>query len=93
MRTRRADDKGWLCWVALRASQFWEFIDKRNIGKHALSLGIFYGTIKITTWAMTFASGFTTKSGIEVAAVIAAVVAPYMALQAAAVKFYFDVRQ
>lgn len=93
MKTRRADDRGLLCWLALRASQFWEFIDKRDIDKHAVSLGIFYGTIKVTGWGMAYASSFTTKSGVEVAAVIAAVVAPYMALQAAALKFYFESRQ
>lgn len=82
---RRADDRGWL-------TRGWDWIDSRDIDKHLLSLGIFYGTIKITSWAMSYASAFTTKNGVEVAAVIAAVMAPYMALQAAAVRFYFDSR-
>jgi len=43
---------------------------------------------------MEFASlVFTTeKSGVEIAAVVAAVTAPYMALQAAAIHFYFRSR-
>lgn len=89
---RRASDKGWLCWVALRAAQFWDFIDKRDIDKHAISMAILYGTVKITTWAMHFAEDGN-RPGIEVAAIIGAVAAPYMALQAAAIKWYFDARQ
>lgn len=82
---RRSEDQGWL-------TRWWDWIDERDIDKHALSLGIFYGTIKVTHWAMEYASAFTLKSGIEVAAVIAAVTAPYMALQAAAISFYFKAR-
>lgn len=81
----RSSDRGWL-------TRVWDWIDERNIDKHAVSMGIFYGTVKITTWAMAYASAETDKSGIEVAAVIAAVAAPYMALQAAALKFYFEAR-
>lgn len=72
---------------------FWDFVDKRQIDKHALSVGIFLGTVKVTEWAMTFANLHPEKSGIETAAIIAAVTAPYMALQAAAVHFYFDSRR
>lgn len=70
----------------------WDWIDKRQIDKHALSVAIFYGTIRLTEWAMAFAEGHPAKPGVELAAIIAAVTAPYMALQAAAVKFYFDAR-
>lgn len=72
--------------------RWWDFIDKRDIDKHILSMGIFYGTVKLTEWAMLFAATHAAKPGIEVAAIIAAVTGPYMALQAAAIKFYFDSR-
>jgi hypothetical protein len=75
-----------------KLSQIWDWIDKRDIDKHVLSLGVFYGTIKVTEWAMTFANAHADRPGLEVAAVVAAVGAPYMALQAAAIKFYFDAR-
>ncbi len=74
------------------ASRLWDWIDQRQIDKHALSLGIFWGTMKLTEWAMAFASANSNRAGIEVAAVIAAVTAPYMALQAAAIKYYFESR-
>lgn len=72
--------------------QLWDWIDKRDIDKHTLSVGIFYGTIKLTEWAMVYASSHPDKPGIEIAAIIAAVTAPYMGLQAAAIKYYFDAR-
>lgn len=89
---RRADDRHWTCTLALRASQFWEFIDRRKIDKHAVSLAILYGTIDVMRWAMSFASSFTGMPGLEKAAIIGAVVAPYMALQGAAIKWYFEAR-
>lgn len=90
-RRRRGDD-GILCLIALRASQFWDFIDKRDIDKHAVSLAILFGTVKVTTWGMHFAEQFSWRPGVELAAIIAAVLAPYMALQAAALGFYFKSR-
>ncbi len=70
----------------------WDWIDERDIDKHAVSLAILYGTVKVVAWAMEYAGAHADKSGVETAAVIAAVSAPYMALQAAAIKFYFEAR-
>lgn len=72
--------------------RLWDWVDKRQIDKHVLSVGIFYGTVKLTGWAMLYASTHPDKPGIDIAAIIAAVTAPYMALQAAAIKFYFEAR-
>lgn len=98
LQRRRIEDrdlKGWralTCWAAQRASEFWDWVDKRDLDKHAVSLLILFGTVKITVWAMHFAE-HGDRPGLEVAAIIGAVVAPYMALQAAAVAFYFKARQ
>lgn len=83
---QRSEDQGPL-------TRMWDFIDKRDIDKHVVSLAILMGTVKVTQWAMAYASAETDKSGAEVAMVIAAVVAPYMALQAAAIQQYFKARQ
>lgn len=90
---RRASDH--MLYVVCRgATGLWDWIDRRNIDKHAVSLVVLWGTWQITTWAMEFSSLFFTtgKNGLELAAVIAAVTAPYMALQAAALSFYFRAR-
>jgi uncharacterized membrane protein YpjA len=87
----RRDDGGALCWIAARATQAWDWIDKRDIDKHAVSLVVLYGTWAVTRWAMRFAENGD-RPGLEIAAIIAAVSAPYMALQAAAIAFYFKAR-
>ena len=73
-------------------TRWWDWIDQRDIDKHTLSIGILWGTVKLTEWAMVFASANASRPGLEVAAIIGAVTAPYMALQAAAIKFHFDSR-
>lgn len=89
----RATDGGFWCLLALRATDVWDFIDRRDIDKHAVSIVILLGTIKVTEWAMAYAADHTDKSGLEIAATIAAVLVPYNALQAAAINFYFRARQ
>lgn len=90
---RRASDKGFLCWVALRAAQFWDWIDRRQIDAYAVSAIILYGTIRITEWAMAFVDKHPDKPGLEVAAIIGAVMVPWTAMQGAAVKFLFEARK
>ena len=70
----------------------WDWADKRDLDKHAVSVVVLYGTKVLTSWAMVFASSHPDKPGLEIAAIIGAVTAPYMVLQAAAIKFYFESR-
>lgn len=70
----------------------WDWIDARDIDKHVISLAIFYGTTEVLAWGMKFAEKYDGLNGLDLAAIIAAVLAPYMALQAAAVAFYFKAR-
>lgn len=71
--------------------RFWDWVDERDIDKHTVCIVVFYGTIRITEWAMWFAHN-STRPGLEVAAIIAAVTTPYMGLQTAAIAFYFKAR-
>lgn len=73
-------------------TRWWDWIDKRDVDKHTVVLIVLYGTKILTDWAMLYAATHAEKSGLEVAAVIAAVTTPYMALQTACIKFYFDSR-
>lgn len=72
--------------------RLWDWVDDRDIDKHLVSLAILYGTVAITRWAMHYADGHADKAGLEVAAVMGSILAPYMALQAAAISFYFKAR-
>lgn len=76
-------------------TKFWDWVDNRDIDKHAVSLVILYGTWTITRWAMAFASACTLAKvpGLETAAVIGAVVGPYSVMQGYALKVYFDARK
>ncbi|HVA19015.1 MAG TPA: hypothetical protein VMU55_02445 [Solirubrobacteraceae bacterium] len=90
---RQTDDGLWHT-VALRLSQTWDFVDRRDIDKHLVSLFIMLGTVKLTAWAMRFAGApHPGMSGTDMAAIIASVTGPYMALQAAAIGFYFNSRR
>jgi hypothetical protein len=95
------------CWIARRASEFWDFIDRRDIDKHTTSLAIllamFEGTLRLTKWGtalvdqwMTAATNGHPVPGTEVAMVVGAVLAPWSLLVSvvvtAVVGFYFKAR-
>ena len=71
---------------------FWDWFDRRDIDKHIVSIIILSMTWKLVAWFMHYAELNTGKSGVEVAAVLGAIGVPYMALQAAAINFYFKSR-
>lgn len=86
---RRRQTDGIICKLAM----FWDWIDARDIDKHVVSLAILLGTVNVMGWAMDYAALHATKSGADLGLVIASVTAPYMALQAAAIGFYFNSRK
>lgn len=90
---RRPEDRRWLCRVAGVTSLAWDWFDKRQVLERFVSLSILYGTVRVTEWGMLFAETHGEKTGTEAAAIIAAVLAPYMALQGAAIAFMFRARQ
>ena len=71
--------------------RLWDWIDRRQLLERFVALAILYGTVKVTGWAMHFAETGD-RPGLEVAAIVAAVGTPYMALQAAAIAFMFRAR-
>lgn len=69
--------------------RFWDWFDERDIDKHILSLAVMFSTIKLTFWAVVFASA-SAKTGAEIGMIIAAVLVPWTPLQAAALKWQFE---
>lgn len=63
--------------------------DEGNWGRKAVSYATLIATGRALYWAIEFASN-STRPGIEVAAIIAAVVAPLGIVQGAVAKFYFE---
>lgn len=90
--TERAGDHGFWCVVARRFGDFWDFIDKRQIDVHCMSWATFAGTAWIINWATHFVVNHPDKSGLEVAAIIGAVMLPWTPLQAAVINWYFKAR-
>ena len=81
---RRSEDHGWV-------TRWWDFLDERSIHKRLVSFAILLGTVFVTMWATRYADA-STRPGLEVAAIIVAVLAPYMALQSAGLKYFFEAR-
>jgi len=68
-----------------------DFIDGRRVVRRLVLFVTLWLTWRSFEWAAFFAET-TTRSGIDVAAIIAAVTAPVSTLLAAVVKFYGDNR-
>lgn len=94
--SRRAADKEGLskltCWIAQRAMEFWDFIDKRDIDKHVVSMVVLLNTLVVTRWAMEYAVNHVDKTGTDIGLVIIAVLGPFSILQGAVIKWYFTAR-
>ncbi len=89
---RRADDRGFLYGLALRASQAWDWIDQRDIDKHIMAWAVFVMTYYIVFWSLEYIWAHPDKPGLEVGAIIAAVMVPWAPVQAAVIKWYFEAR-
>lgn len=88
---QRASDLGWLAVIAMRVSQFWDWIDKRQIDAQLIAAAILYGSFRILFWSFDYAT-HGERPGIEVAAIIGAIATPWALLQSAAIAFIFNAR-
>lgn len=85
---KRAGDKGWLCWLAVRFADMWDFFDRRNIDLHATLIVTLVITIRVMEWAMDFGTDYPEYSETKVALVIGAVIGPWALMQTAMFAFY-----
>lgn len=72
-------------------SSCWDFIDKRDIDKHAVAWAVLAVTIKLMLWSISFAST-SPRSGSEIAEILAAVWGPWNIVQAGVIAWYFNAR-
>lgn len=97
IQARRAEDQdGWrsvTCWLAQRASETWEWIDKRDIDKHLVMVLIMWGTIKITSWAMKYVDLHPDDAGADVGLKVGAVLLAWNIIATPAIGWYFKARQ
>ena len=81
-----------MCVVALRASQLWDFIDQRDIDKHAMAWAVFGITCYLLQWTLNFVWVYPDKPGLEVAAIVGAIMATWTPVQAKVIQWYFASR-
>jgi len=72
--------------------RFWLVCDERDVDKHLMSWLVFAATGWIIRWATIFVDHHPDKPGLEVAAIIAAVMVPWTPVQAAVIAWYFQAR-
>lgn len=89
---RRADDGGWACWLAKRLSETWDFVDRRDIDKHVTAWAVFGMTFYLGDWVLDYVFAHPDKPGLEVAAIVTAIMLPWTPVQAAVIKWYFEAR-
>jgi hypothetical protein len=73
--------------------KFWDWIDKRAIIRRVVLFVTLWMTWRAFAWAADFASSLPDKSGVDMAAIIAAVTAPITYLQASVFSTYAAGRQ
>jgi len=78
-------------WVG-KLSLFWNWIDARDIDKHAMSWAVFGITCYMLYWTMEFIWAHPEKPGLEIGAIIAALMVPWTPVQAAVIRWYFAAR-
>ena len=83
---------GFWCVVAQRCRDVWDWIDKRDIDKHVASWAVFYATWHIVTEIIKYIQANPAKSGVEIGAIVAALMVPWSSLQGFALKWYFEAR-
>lgn len=71
--------------------RFWNWIDSRSIVRRIVLFVTLWMTWEAFQWAAGFAQS-STKAGIDIAAIIAAVTAPISVLQGYVFKVYSDAR-
>ena len=70
----------------------WDWVDTRRIFRRCCVIWCLWMTWRITEWSMGFAEASTARTGIDIAAIIAAVGVPIAALQGLVVRDYFESR-
>ena len=92
---RRVEDKGNLAiagrTVKATGTGIWNWIEKRHIPAHAVIGVTIWLTVEVVQWAMDYPERAGVRySGMEVAAIQAAVLGPWGFLQGAMFKFYSE---
>lgn len=73
-------------------TRFWDWIDRRGVVRRWVLFFTLWMTYRVTDWAFAYAHDALGHGGFEVSTTIAAITAPFAALQAFVFKWYLDSR-
>jgi len=73
-----------------KLAALWDWVDQRDIDKHALAIATFWYTIYLIDWVLEYVFTNPTKSGVEVGLVVAAILLPWTPVQGYVFKWYFE---
>jgi len=71
--------------------EFWKWIDEKRVIRRIVLFAMLYLTFELSTWTMHFAEA-STKTGGDIAAILAAIWGPMSLLQGAVFGFYSNSR-
>lgn len=71
---------------------FWNWVERHHIDSLAVIIVTLWLTVKVIGWAMDFADEHYSEAGLQIAAIIGAVLTPWGIMQAALFKFYADLK-
>jgi hypothetical protein len=80
-------------WSLRQFSLIWDFVDQRQIDRHAVCLIVLYYTGRIVEWALEFVDKHPEKPGIEVAAILGAVMMCWNPVLTVVIKWFFVERR
>lgn len=78
-------------WVG-KLSAFFDWFDNRDIDKHLMVWATFAVTCYLMYWVTEYVWAHSDKSGLDVGAVVAALLLPWTPVQAKVIDWYFKVR-
>lgn len=95
-KVRRAEDKGAVA-VAVHAAKstsraLWDWFEQHHIDSMAVIVVTLWLTIRVVEWAMDFADEHYGVEGLQIAAIIGAVLTPWGLMQAAMFAFYLNLK-
>ena len=93
MMQRRLTDQGALGHVIAGLVAFWDWVDRRQLDAWGVLIFSLVMTVRVLEWGIDFADSHPDMDGLKTAAIITAIVAPWVTMQAALVKFHFDARR
>lgn len=89
---RRETDKGAIAVTKVASRTLWGWVERHHIDALAVLIITLWITVKVVDWAMDFADSHYDVDGMQIAAIIGAVLTPWGLSQSAMFAFYVNLK-